>query len=83
MDRARIARELVTVARELAAGGSRRKSFLDVSKRLESLRKKYEPTSDEAIFLGMVRDMAVHISRDNWSSVKSLGLDIQGELEAE
>lgn len=66
-----------------AADNPRRKSFLGVTKKLEALRQKYEPVSDEAIFLGMVRDMAVHISRGNWSRVKQLGAEIQRELETE
>lgn len=69
------------LAEEITAEDARRKPFIGVSKKIEALRQKYEPVSDEAIFLGMARDMAVHISRGNWSRVKQLGADMQSEIE--
>jgi len=84
MNEQKIAKELVAVAKELTAelGVDRSTAFKGVFRKLEALRQKYDPTSDEAIFLGMVRDMALYISKDRWSSVKALGMDIQSQLEA-
>lgn len=58
-----------------------RKEFTGVYKKLEMLRGKYEPTSDAAIFLGMVRDMARYVSKENWGSVKAIAADIPSQLE--
>jgi hypothetical protein len=60
-----------------------KQSFAKVAKRIEALRGRYEPTSDEAIFLGLVRDMAFAVGREQWNWVKKYALSIQDELMAE
>jgi len=85
MNREFIAGELLKVVRDLVSYDDidRKKGFMGVFKKLESLRGKYPATSDEAIFLGMVRDMALHISRGNFNRVKALGAQVENELNAD
>jgi len=58
-----------------------RRGLVGVSRKLEALRGKYKPTSDEAVFLSIARDMAWAISKGNWSKAKRLGMSVQEELE--
>jgi len=49
MNDLKVASELLTLARTLTADGGRGQ-FMDVVKGVESLRSKFAPTADEAIF---------------------------------
>ena len=76
----KVARELLTLANSLTADG-RRGQFLDVANGIESLRQKFTPlTSDEAIFLSIIRNIAVHIGRGNSSRVVQLAHEIEDEF---
>ena len=80
MNDLKVARELLKMAKSLEADG-RRGQFLDVANGIESLRQKFAPLpSDEAIFLSIVRDMAVHIGRGNGSRVVQLAHEIENEF---
>ena len=91
MNRQIIARRLLKMAEELtdrdghesftaAADPERRAEFLSVLKGINSLRGKFEPTSDAGIFLAIVRDMAVHISRGNSGAVSKLSKEMIDEF---
>ena len=80
MNDLKVARELLTLANSLTADG-RRGQFLDVANGIESLRQKFTPlTSDEAIFLSIIRNIAVHIGRGNSSRVVQLAHEIEDEF---
>ena len=68
----RLAVELLRIAESLTeevGSGIERSEFVSVSRVLENMRNRFEATSDAAIFLSICRDMSVHISRGNKSSL--------------
>lgn len=57
-------------------GSAKVASISGVADGIEALRKKYEPTSEEALVLGVLRDMAVHYKRGNTSRIKELAIEL-------
>ena len=55
-------------------------NFKNVGVDLETVRMKHKPISDEAIFLGICRDIAIHIGRGNNEKVKSLVDEMETEF---
>ena len=94
MDKQKVAKELLKVAKDLLVAekpimvASEKKQsteadFKKLAKLLENMRGKYQSTSDEAVFLSIVRDMAFKINKGNWQAVKRLALSIKEELDVE
>jgi len=82
MDRQRVARELVKLAKTLTAGEAQNidpKVFKSIGSAIEKLRNKYTPTDDHAIFLAIVRDMAFKIARGG--SISSLAKELTQEFD--
>jgi hypothetical protein len=83
MNNAVIAAELVKMAKELEAVGfdqDERPEFLGVANGIESLRGRFSPASDPAIFLGIIRDMAVHLRRGNTDAIHRLSQELVSEF---
>lgn len=68
--------------REAWVNDSKRERFLKVATSLAELRAGMAPTEEEAVFLGIVRDMAVHVSRGNedevWRLAREMGYEFGG-----
>lgn len=77
----KIAKELVNIAKDLTSADTLLPEYKKVYKGLEILRSKFEATSNEAIFISMLRDMALKAGRGQWGSVEKLAKDIQWQLD--
>lgn len=66
--------------RDLMADDDRRATFLKVLKGINSVRGRFDPTSDEGVFLGIVRDMASAIRRGQGGSVTELSREMIREF---
>lgn len=63
----------------------RKAGFLKVAEDVEKMRKKLDLKSEQAIFLGIVRDMAVNISKRSktgrvWELCREIGFEFGGFL---
>ena len=57
-----------------------KQDFRKVLRGVVALRDKFAPTSEAGIFLGIVRDMAVHLRRGNTARVKALSKEMMQEF---
>lgn len=61
----------------------RTEEFSEVATDIEIMRKKRSPTSDGAIFLGLVRDMAVAIKRGYGEDIAKYSREMLNEFAKE
>jgi hypothetical protein len=78
-----VAEELVKIARLIEGADSLVPEYKKIYQGMESLRGKFKGTSNEAILVGILRDMVMKVGKGQWSSVERLAKSIKKELESE
>ena len=79
MDNRDMAKGLVKMAKDLVAEEEQKINkgdFIKIVNGINVLRDKFNPSSEEGIFLSIVRDMAIHTRRGSGAKVKSLAKEM-------
>lgn len=79
MKKEKVSSDFLCLAKELLSEPEKN-NFVKIANKIESMRKHEEPTSDEDIFLAIVRDMSLSIGKRNKSKLRSLAAELIAEF---